>query len=163
MYSADGALLATGHGSADAGERRVVWSGREFEKAETAAIGRALAHAGFGTQFTADDEGEHLADSPVERSAQPATKRAPAKPHADPLVAEGMALAGGAPWLTRDGNPDRLLAWAAKERGLSSTEVCEALGVKSVVHYAGSKADAVAAIDAYIADRAAIPAAGGGA
>jgi hypothetical protein len=37
------------------------------EKAETAAIGRALALLGFGTQFAISDldEGERLADSPV--------------------------------------------------------------------------------------------------
>lgn len=39
-----------------------------IEKAETGAIGRALALLGYGTQFTLPDldEGEHLADSPVE-------------------------------------------------------------------------------------------------
>lgn len=66
-----GAALATGYGSAnDTG--KAVWSGRGIEKAETAAIGRALAHAGFGTQFTEDDEGDHLADSPMDTT--------PAKP-----------------------------------------------------------------------------------
>lgn len=70
--AAGGVLLATGHGSANAGGRKVVWTGREIEKAETAAIGRALAHAGFGTQFTAEDEGDHLADSPVESTPAPA-------------------------------------------------------------------------------------------
>lgn len=37
------------------------------EKAETGAIGRALAYVGYGTQFTGDelDEGERLADSPT--------------------------------------------------------------------------------------------------
>jgi hypothetical protein len=37
------------------------------EKAETGAIGRALAMLGYGTQFTGDelDEGERLADSPI--------------------------------------------------------------------------------------------------
>lgn len=37
------------------------------EKAETAAIGRALAILGFGTQFAVSDldEGDRLADSPV--------------------------------------------------------------------------------------------------
>ena len=39
-------------------------------KAETAAIGRALGHAGFGTQFSGDDEGEDVVDSPVERPIQ---------------------------------------------------------------------------------------------
>ncbi len=39
-----------------------------IEKAETGSIGRALALAGFGTQFTGDelDEKMRLADSPVE-------------------------------------------------------------------------------------------------
>lgn len=38
-----------------------------LEKAETGAIGRALALLGYGTQFTADelDEGNRLADSPI--------------------------------------------------------------------------------------------------
>lgn len=39
-----------------------------LEKAETSAIGRALAACGFGTQFATElEEGERLADSPVER------------------------------------------------------------------------------------------------
>lgn len=68
IYSVDGVLLATGHGSANVAQgKTVVWSGREIEKAETAAIGRALGHAGFGTQFDNDDDDlEHLADSPIE-------------------------------------------------------------------------------------------------
>ncbi len=38
------------------------------EKAETTAIGRALAAAGFGTQFCGDefDEGEDIVDSPID-------------------------------------------------------------------------------------------------
>lgn len=39
-----------------------------IEKAETGAIGRALGMCGYGTQFTPDfNEGERLADSPVEQ------------------------------------------------------------------------------------------------
>jgi len=67
VYDESGNLLATGHGSANTNNPKVVWAGREIEKAETAAIGRALGHAGFGTQFDPDsDEEDYLADSPVE-------------------------------------------------------------------------------------------------
>lgn len=42
-----------------------------LEKAETGAIGRALAALGYGTQFTADelDEAHRIVDSPVERTS----------------------------------------------------------------------------------------------
>ena len=60
--------LATGHGTP---KTQGVAAGRPLEGAETAAIGRALAHAGYGTQFTGEEEGEHLADSPVQRKPDP--------------------------------------------------------------------------------------------
>lgn len=66
IKDSDGNILATGHGSAQRKDK-AVWSGREVEKAETAATGRALGLAGFGTQFTNDfNDDDHLADSPVE-------------------------------------------------------------------------------------------------
>jgi hypothetical protein len=41
------------------------------EKAETSAIGRALAFVGFGTQFCGDelDEGENIVDAPVDKKS----------------------------------------------------------------------------------------------
>lgn len=52
-----------------------------IEKAETGAIGRALAMLGYGTQFTGDelDEGARLADSPT---APVAKAKAATKPTA---------------------------------------------------------------------------------
>lgn len=46
---------------------------RDFiEKAETKAIGRALAMLGYGTQFSPElDEGERIVDSPVALKPQP--------------------------------------------------------------------------------------------
>ena len=57
-----------------------------IEKAETGAIGRALAGLGFGTQFTGDefDEQHRIVDAPVqsnqtERNSQSAASNRPAK------------------------------------------------------------------------------------
>jgi len=56
-----GRLMATAHKSEDS-----KGFADHMEKAETGAIGRALAMVGFGTQFAPElDEGERLADSPV--------------------------------------------------------------------------------------------------
>lgn len=69
IYDDDGTRLASGMATVrSADNARMSWAGRDVEKAETAAIGRALAHAGFGTQFTGEDEGDFLADSSVEPS-----------------------------------------------------------------------------------------------
>lgn len=65
------------------------------EKAETKALGRALAALGMGTQFADDfDEGGTVADSPVSREQRPASagpslkERATAESPADLLLGE---------------------------------------------------------------------------
>lgn len=85
----DGAVLATGHAGAK-DTPGAVWSGRAVEKAETAAIGRALGHAGYGTQFM-DSDTDHPADSPVERRApvQLAQPPAPAPARDNALTTNG--------------------------------------------------------------------------
>ena len=47
-----------------------------LEKAETKAVGRALAMLGYGTQFAADelDDGERIVDSPVSRKPEQPTE-----------------------------------------------------------------------------------------
>jgi hypothetical protein len=73
IWNNDGVQVASGMATIRAAENtRMTWAGRDIEKAETAAIGRALAHAGFGTQFTGNemDEGDYLSDAPV-KSKQP--------------------------------------------------------------------------------------------
>lgn len=61
----EGKVISTGHGSESKKD-----FGDYLEKAETKAVGRALAMLGFGTQFAADelDEGERIVDSPVDRT-----------------------------------------------------------------------------------------------
>lgn len=68
----DDVLIATGMASVRSGQNQV-WNGREIEKAETAAIGRALAAAGYGTLQAGEDldEGDYLADSPVGATPPP--------------------------------------------------------------------------------------------
>lgn len=61
----NGIQKSVGHGSESIRD-----FGDFIEKAETKAIGRALAMLGYGTQFAADelDEGERIVDSPVNRT-----------------------------------------------------------------------------------------------
>jgi hypothetical protein len=80
ITNTDGVVLATGYGSA-LPKAGAVWAGREIEKAETAAIGRALGHAGYGSQFDGDDDTDHLADSPIaSKPAKSTPKTAPKLP-----------------------------------------------------------------------------------
>src|SRR5688500_14246356 len=52
VYDSSGNLLATGHaGAVEKGSE--IWKGKAVEKAETAALGRALGAAGFGTPIDA--------------------------------------------------------------------------------------------------------------
>ena len=76
----DGVVVATGCATVREGKGQT-WDGREIEKAETAAIGRALALAGFGTMNAADelDDTEYLSDSPTSKTktAAPAPEPPP--------------------------------------------------------------------------------------
>lgn len=66
----EGRILSTGHGSESKRD-----FGDYLEKAETKAVGRALAMLGYGTQFAADelDEGERIVDSPIDRKPSKAS------------------------------------------------------------------------------------------
>lgn len=67
IMDASGRLIATAHKREDYAHFQDA-----NEKAETSAIGRALAMCGYGTQFAPElDEGERLADSPIQRPIRP--------------------------------------------------------------------------------------------
>ena len=73
IYDENGNLVSSGHGSETPKD-----FGDYIEKAETKAVGRALAMLGYGTQFAPElDEGERIVDSPVPK------KKSEPKP--DPL------------------------------------------------------------------------------
>ena len=101
---------ATGYGSETAKD-----FGDFIEKAETKAVGRALAALGFGTQFANDlDEGERIADAPAEgRSAQQHRQPAPQQIRQQPQSAQPEPAT-----LITDAGRRRLEA-IARERGLT--------------------------------------------
>ena len=67
IYDENGNLISSGHGSETPRD-----FGDFIEKAETKAIGRALAMLGYGTQFAGPelDEGERIVDSPIDRGVK---------------------------------------------------------------------------------------------
>ncbi len=143
----NGAVVATGHGSAQI-RTGTVYSGRELEKAETAAIGRALAHAGYGTQFTEEDELDSLADSPVQFDAIPRT----ASELAASVGANGREIAPTptTAWTEAD---IRAFVKSYRSVGITDAEALAALGVSGLKAFTGTRADAEAALEAYIASQ----------
>jgi len=118
---------ATGYGSETKQDFPQGW----VEKAETKAIGRAVAALGFGTQFALElDDGERLVDTPAARSGTwPAARPAPAPTTAvtatatrptDDMAREAAALKEEIKRLRPDlatPNGGYLLATLAKEMG----------------------------------------------
>lgn len=83
IYNGDGQILASGHATLREALPTDTWKGREFERAETAALGRALSFAGFGTADLDDDDG-NLADSPIEPAKTPAAAPPVIVPKSEP-------------------------------------------------------------------------------
>lgn len=78
IYDENGNVISTGYGSETLSDFRDY-----FEKAETKAIGRALAALGYGTLFALElDEGKAIADAP----------QAPAKPQIVPCDECGLGI-----------------------------------------------------------------------
>jgi hypothetical protein len=144
----EGSILATGHGTArDDGKK--VWSGKSIEKAETSAIGRALAVAGFGTQFSGDEisEDENGVDSPVSR--QP-TRSTPQPPVDNPVVQTAQANGGQVskvekPW--KDAYKDFISDWVARD--VPQESLLTILNIKRWGEWTGTRAEADALVTAW--------------
>lgn len=157
VVSTEAGILSTGYGTAPAAGKGS-WTGRAIEKAETAAIGRALAHAGYGTQFTDDDEGDSLADSPITPKNGSNTQTPTSAPKNAPKPAS--VPQNGTPEEPYIENPDGSITtlkrltradadalqtkWNAE--GLSNAEIMTALGVQLASLFEGDYADADALV-----------------
>ncbi len=98
------------------------------EKAETGAIGRALAIAGFGTMYALQDfdEGERMADAPVTVN-KAAPKSAPAPAPVNDLAAAGRKFKEAVAYFEPNVSPDRLkqafrILVGGKERSIETLE-----------------------------------------
>jgi len=141
----DGTLLAVAHGSAYF-DPRAVWAGRHLEKAETAAIGRALALAGFGTQFAGGDfDDEALVDTP-----QP-YRRARGGAPAAPPASEHAAVPSR---VVRSGELRRWYDAMVEQFGATPELVRDALGVASALEWEGTLEEATERVRAYVNARA---------
>jgi len=159
ISTADG-ILSTGYGSAAAAGKGP-WTGRAIEKAETAAIGRALGVAGFGTQFDADDETDNIVDSPVQPPAPapvappPAPPRMTAPPQRPPVappVGDGEIPAPRT--LTR-AEATQLFTWATSANGdirISQNDLLTALGVDGITKFEGTLQQAKSKVLAWKAE-----------
>lgn len=103
--------------------------GDYLEKAETGAIGRAMAALGYGTQFAPElDEAHRIVDAPVDRTSAPVS--ANGSNHANGSVAavrangngNGSANSNGAP---RDENAE---ASVTEQQVASIRKLCQHLG-----------------------------------
>lgn len=146
-----GRVIASGHGMAKTGGG-AKWAGREIEKAETAAIGRALAHAGFGTQFIDDEtegEGDHLADSPVDRKQQ--------KPQNQPNTQQRQTTPAPSSVAFDDTSGSAFIEWAGTQFDRSPVQLIQALkrqvpALETVQQWPFSVNEAIAAIMAHMCD-----------
>jgi hypothetical protein len=113
IHGADGTMIASGYGTAPMiGKGESTWRDKEIEKAETAAVGRALGFAGYGTLAAFDDDDrDNLADAPIEPPRKPA--------------------ANG--WTIEQANSFNL---ERKRLNVSNEEVLNLLGVKALREYA---------------------------
>ena len=126
VLNEDGKLLATGFGTP---KMQGVAAKRPFEGAETAAIGRALAVAGYGTQFTDEEEGDHLADSPLVKEAKKIndTTRPFAPEQLKEMMSKKVATLGNVPENKKQRGVMVGLYEAILGDGINRYEVCEYL------------------------------------
>lgn len=124
----NGGQKASGYGSES------IKDFRDFiEKAETKAIGRALAMLGYGTQFAPElDEGERIVDSPATRRKASAKPETPAPPKKAILCQKcgkeitGVAFANGAKRTVEE-----IIGYSEREFGVPLCYACTKEGIRN--------------------------------
>jgi len=128
----------TGHGSETATDFRDY-----YEKAETKALGRALAVLGYGTQFVGEemDEGARIVDSPVERPVPPRRAEA-ARPASAPTTQHAPAQTQpAAPAPLGPGVPENIMTHSMDMAWRKFAEGESADAAKAVLRRLWSQAD----------------------
>ena len=144
IYSAEGTVMGTAHaGAVDKGN--AVWSGRTVEKSETAAIGRALAHAGYGTQFASADDNGALVDTPLNRYTP--------MPQVTSSSRRSASTGNGSSEDLRDKDVASRFIQRWRGQSLSDTDVLAALGVAKLSEWTKGRAAADDAVNAWLAAR----------
>ncbi|MFO7320685.1 MAG: hypothetical protein DIU68_003065 [Chloroflexota bacterium] len=140
VYDGEGAVLATAHaGAIDKGN--AVWSGRGVEKSETAAIGRALAHAGYGTQFAGVKDTTSTPATSENRLDRAPTSVAPRR--------NGSASSDD----LRDKDVASRFIQRWRAQALSDSEVLAALGVTKLSEWTKGRKAADEAVNAWLAGK----------
>lgn len=132
IHGNDGTLIASGYGTAPM-QGMSSWKGREIEKAETAAVGRALGFAGYGTLAAfEDDDRDNLADAPIEPPRKANTQN-------------------GVAWTAEQFDK---LKWEAVQVGVPVADIPGLLGVQKVSDYAPGFDKALELVRAHAAAKA---------
>jgi hypothetical protein len=136
IHGADGTMIASGYGTAPMiGKGESTWRDKEIEKAETAAVGRALGFAGYGTLAAfAEDDRDNLADAPIEppRKVDPRDQAmTDAIMDANTKANQRAAAANG--WTREQANS---LGLEAKRLNVSTDELLALLNVAKLSEYA---------------------------
>jgi hypothetical protein len=142
ITSGEGVVLSTAHaGAVDKGS--AVWSGRSVEKSETAAIGRALAHAGYGTQFATSEDWPQTGPEYQTPQESSGGARPPARQRYQPLPPVSEDL--------RDKDVASRFIQRWRGQSLSDTDVLAALGVAKLSEWTKGRAAADEAVNSWLA------------
>lgn len=116
------------------------------EKAETGAIGRALAHCGYGTQFASElDEGERIVDSPMHSMRNEQPPEPPPEYMGYPPYQNGLDIELGEPSVgmgsLKPSGMDHYVFPVGKYKGRTLKDI-GAADLRKIVEYWGKQAEA---------------------